>query len=256
MIVIGLTGPIGHGKTTFATALEHIEPHVRHFESSEVIAEVADAWHQTLDVAIDPASPESLNHALQSLPEVVQHVAGIACTFEQIRLDPDQLASHPVEYEKLLLHAAALQANPQLAARTVTEENKESYRPILQWLGGYLVARVDKGIWYKEIARRIERSRSEGCGLAIVGGLRYPNDAAILRQCNAKILKIYRPDYGQEDALDPTERDRNAITVDATIVNDGTLEQLVPCAKQVLKDIRDNSLRGSYMTHSFADKEL
>ena len=34
MILLGLTGPIGHGKTTFADALAKIEPTTVHLETS------------------------------------------------------------------------------------------------------------------------------------------------------------------------------------------------------------------------------
>jgi hypothetical protein len=248
MIVIGLTGPIGHGKTTFANALERLEPNMRHFESSAVIIDVANAWHATLSRPIDPYDIEELNGWLQTLPQILRELLGIECTYEQIRLNPESVQQHPVEYQKLIMHAEELQRDFRMAHQPITNENKESYRPILQWLGGYLVEHVDKGIWYQELARRIETARNEGCALCIVGGIRYPNDATILREAGAKIVKLYRPGHLQNDMLDPTERERDNIVVDCTIMSTGSQEDLAACARRFFDDIRNNNLQQVYRT--------
>jgi dephospho-CoA kinase len=50
MIILGMTGPIGHGKTTFADALSDLVPSTVHFESSLIIAEVANDMHAAFRV--------------------------------------------------------------------------------------------------------------------------------------------------------------------------------------------------------------
>lgn len=246
MIIIGLTGPIGHGKTTFADALAEIEPKARQFETSAIIMEVADAWHEALAGPVNPRDVHELNGWVERLPEVLRSVLAIDCSFEQLRINPEDIDNNPAEYQKLITHAENLQRDFSLARTPITSENKQAYRPILQWLGGYLVQRVDNAIWYHEIIRRIKTAQADGITLCTVGGLRFPSDAAVLREADGVIVKLYRPDYGQNDLLDPTERERDSIQADATIFNDGTSEDLRKCAYTFLEDLRDNTLHAVY----------
>lgn len=247
-MVIGITGPIGHGKTTFADALAQREPSFCHLEANMAIIEVANALHKVLPKDIDPTKIDSINTWLQSLPDILQRVVGVTCSFEQIALSAQAVQDQPAEYQKLMLHIENLQHNPVLAQQDITADNKTSYRPFLQWLGGYLVARVDPGIWFNEVVRRLRQSQQAGCKVCIVGGVRYPSDAAILRTANAKIIKLYRPGYLQTDTLDPTERERDSIQADSTIISNGSVEDLQRCAAQILQDIQADKLQQTYQT--------
>lgn len=248
MILIGLTGPIGHGKTTFASAIEKLVRKVRHFESSLIIAEVADAMHKELKEPIDPYDLDALNQWLKSLPEILTKVTHTYCAFEQIKLEDKEIQQHPIEYQKLIMHVENLRRNFTLAHQKITDENKETYRPFLQWLGGYLVQKVDKGIWYNEIVRRVQLAQNEGVELCVVGGLRFPNDATILREAGGIIIKVYRPGHLQNDMLDPTERERENINVDTTIASEGAIEAVEKTAKLVLDDIQAGNLQHTYQT--------
>lgn len=246
MIVLGLTGPIGHGKTTFANAIRDVEPKTTHLESSLLIAEVANAWQATLETPFDPYDINALNDWIRKLPPIIEKTLDTPCTFDKIRLDPDSVEDHPIEYQKLILHAENLRRNFTLAQQEITVENKEAYRPLLQWLGGYLVSHLDKGIWYNEIARRVELAKAAGTAVCLVGGLRFPSDAAILRKTGAIIVKIYRPGHLQNDMLDPTERERDNIHADTTIMSNGTVDDLGRCATVLLDDIRNDRLQVLY----------
>lgn len=248
MIILGMTGPIGHGKTTFADALSALEPNTVHLESSLIIAEVANALQAALTDIPDPYNVERLNNWLRALPAIMLEVAHVHCTFEQIKLNQTAMEEHPIEFQKLILHVENLQRKPALMQQQITKENKESYRPLLQWLGGYLVQRIDSGIWYNEIVRRIRQAAAAGAQLCIVGGLRYPTDAAILRGAGAMVIKVYRPGHLQSDLLDPTERERQNIQVDCTIMSNGTLADVKEFTKTFYADLKNNKLQPTYHT--------
>lgn len=246
MILLGMTGPIGHGKTTLANALAKLEPNTVHLESSMVIIDVANALQATLKKPFDPYDVDALNQWLKALPGILEDVLRVETTFERIALDPVAVTEHPIEYQKLILHAENVRRDFRLARQKITQDNKEAYRPLLQWLGGYLVSHVSSGIWYNEIVKRAKQAEQAGCNLCVVGGLRYPTDAAILRAEGAFIIKVYRPGHLQNDMLDPTERERENIGVDSTIMSNGSIEDVNSFAPRFLQDLRNGKLQPLY----------
>jgi hypothetical protein len=250
MIILGMSGPIGHGKSTFADALLELEPSTVHFESSLIIAEVANAMQAALTDIPDPYNVSSLNNWLRCLPAILLETVHVRCNFQQIELNQAAVEEHPVDYQKLILHVENMIRKPEIIHQEITKENKETFRPLLQWLGGYLVERVDNGIWYNEIVRRIHKANATGAKLCIVGGLRFPSDAAILRGAGALIIKIYRPGHLQSDTLDPTERERENIHVDCTIMSNGTLADMKKFAVKFMDDLKNNKLQSTYRTAS------
>ena len=254
MITVGLTGPIGHGKSTFAKALIELVPNSLHLESSMIVAEIANGLHASTAELPKRDDLAGINNWLKPLPSVLLSAVHAKSTIGELQLALDDVNQHPVEYEKLLLHIENLSRNPDLLKHEITRENKESYRPILQWLGGYLVKNVDKGIWYKEIVRRVYQAQSSGYKLCVIGGLRYPADAQYVHSVGGKIIKVYRPGHLQYDMLDPTERERDNITPDSTVISNGTLSDVKAAAKRVLDDIAAGNLQKSYYAKSQALK--
>jgi energy-coupling factor transporter ATP-binding protein EcfA2 len=247
MIILGLTGPIGHGKSTFANAVAKIDPKTKHFESSDIVAEVINKWHATLTQIPPTNDLDAANEWLKSLPGIVKECVHVDISFGDLQIKPDAYENHPVEYSKLFLHIENLHRNPGLVSQTINEQNKEAYRPILQWVGGYLVKKIGHGVWYDEMARRVKQAEQEGYHICLVGGLRYPSDAHILQSMGGNIVKIYRPGHLANDILDPTERERESIPIDCTIVSDGTVEDVDRVAKQILRDLKAHNLQIQYI---------
>lgn len=248
MVILGITGPIGHGKSSFADTLLKLEPSALHFESSQIIIEVANAMHRALTDIPDAYNVNALNNWLHCLPPILNDVVHIECTFKQIELEQPVIEQHPIEYQKLIMHVENLARNPALMKQVITSENKETYRPFLQWIGGYLVQKIDPGIWYNELVRRIKAGSTAGAKLCIVGGLRFPSDAAILRSQGAIIVSLSRPGHLQSDALDPTERERQNIKPDCTILNNGSLADLQMFASHFLQDLAAKKIDKTYHT--------
>ena len=245
MILVGITGAIGHGKSTLADMLIQADPVAVHLESFYIIAEVVDGLH---DATVTVPTPDvaALNQWLKPLPDILQRVTGQKYSFKQIKLDPEHITDHPVLYEKLFAHIKLLQKRPELIKHHINQENKTTYRPMLQWVGGYLPKKLDPGIWYGELVRRADAAGQQGAKLCVIGGVRYPIDADVIRDAGGKVIKIYRPGMKQAHLSDPTERERDNIQVDSTMINDGSLRDLSKNAEKLLADLRANRLKPRY----------
>lgn len=253
MIIAGLTGGIGHGKTTFAQLLADNSRAAMHFETWEIVAEVATALHAGQRIHPDPDDIESINQCLHRLPEAIRLHTHTTLTFDDIKLTPDRIAEHPEYFAKLFEHLRNVKDNPQLADTEITESTKEAFRPLLQWLGGYLVAVGGSGIWYDELLRRVAHSHKSGYTLVTIGGARYPSDAERIRNAGGVILTIERPDRPNQDSQDLTERQRTLIEPDSAIINDGSLVNLASCAKAVYHDLCLRQLRSQYTASACSD---
>ena len=188
MIIIGMTGPISHGKTTFADAIEKIEPSTIHLESSLVIAEVINELHASTDKIPSPYNIDSINEWLKPLPSILLDVLGVKSNVEQISIDQSDADKHPIEYDKLMLHIEGLQRDPSLINETINANNKESYRAILQWVGGYLIKKVSSDIWYDEIITRARKAEQAGCSICIIKPVELSSRYTALIICSTTYL--------------------------------------------------------------------
>lgn len=244
MTIIGLSGSIGSGKTTLADYLAEEAQPAGHWESWQLIAEIAEALRNQDIKHPTPDDSQAIIAWLQLLPKIISDVCHKQIAFSQLQLTEAELQKSPKRYAKLQDYLGLMQADPHLTRMPITEENKESFRPLLQWLGGYLAATCGGDIWYGEIIRRIRQT--SGLHLAIIGGVRFLADAECIKAAGGINLGVVRPDLPAKDERDPTERERKRITVDVTIYNDGNLRDLRSCAKRLSKDLVHGSLRTVY----------
>lgn len=235
MIILGITGPIGHGKTAFAEAIQVVAPFATHYESSQIIANLADEWRHTIESLPAKDDLPAINDWLQKICPIIEQEFNIACPFEKIEISQEDVKLYPEEYEKLFYFIDHPDA-----------ETKEGYRPLLQWMGGYFVKKLDDGIWYKEIVRLIRQDEVNGVVMCLVGGLRYPRDSEILAAAGGKVIGIERPSMPDTDSDDPTERHRREITIDVVVNNNGTLADLDGVARRLYEDVMAGKLKDRY----------
>ncbi|MFI5275311.1 MAG: hypothetical protein ACHQT5_00615 [Candidatus Saccharimonadales bacterium] len=246
MIIFGITGAIGHGKSTLAEAFGRVEVNARHLEAFTVVAQVVEQWHSLTSHVPNPHDLTEVNNWLALLPSTLKETLDVGVDPNRLMITMNDIMAQPELYEKLFTHLQNLEKNPGLLNSRITEANKDNYRPILQWLGGFLVAKVDPGIWFNEVMKRVMQAQDEGVQLCTVGGVRFPTDAAIVRQYGGKIILINRPLVGDRDFADPTERERIHIQPDITILNDAGLKELVLVAQRLYADIKLGRLKARY----------
>jgi hypothetical protein len=250
-MILGITGAIGHGKSSLAEAFLKAQPQALHLETYKLVAEVSDAWHQHL--AQIPAVDDytALNEWLGYMPNIIQTITHKSANPAVFQLDAAQRAANPAAYQKLLQHLQILRGQPSLSHQVITDANKEIFRPILQWIGSYLVTEVSPTIWYDELVHRARQALVKGTPLIVIGGVRYPSDAETLRQAGGIIIEIQRPNQQLLDLEDATENQRTQIVADTTIINDASLPDLARCADAVLQDLTAHRLQQTYTASNF-----
>ena len=243
MLIVGLTGGIGHGKSTFADYLANNAARHGHWESGELIIEVADQLRSSGVATPIAGSLTSLNNWLEPLPTILETIVHKRPA-RLVRLTQTDIDAPTEQYAKLLVYCRYAAANPARQHGPITPANKSQFRPLLQWLGGYVAKTVGGDVWYQEIIRRI--TATADLQLATISGVRFPADAACVRLVGGMILSIIRPEQASADLLDVTERERDLIALDSTIYNDADLAALQVCAARVYSDLVTDNLALDY----------
>ena len=246
MIFVGISGAIDHGKSTLAEYMTATTPSALHYESSDIIMEVANLLRAS-GTAPSAEDPVDICSWLQALPEILQNTAHTSVSFEDLLISPARLLSNSDQFTTLISYLRLMELMPERAKTPINRTNKNDYRMLLQWLGGYLAKTVSGQLWFEEIVTRATSSPVE---LVVAGGLRFPDDAVCLRQAGAVILSIERPAITVQDPDELTERERSQIIADSVIVNDGSLEALRLVAIQVYDDLKTDSLKPQYIASS------
>lgn len=255
MILIGITGPIGHGKSTLAHALLEIEPRSIHMESSMLISEIANEWIKQLpdEIFDEKATVETLNPWIDTLAEIVsQNITQVDAN--QLRFPSDVLEKAPDEVEKLFMYLDLIHQGMIERRTLITEANKDKHRAILQWLGAYMVKKIGKGFWYEEIERRIHIAHQRGCHLYLIGGLRFPYDAEVIQRNKGVVLELRRTDVVERDMSDITESERTKIPYDAKVINNAGIDELHRLVPVLYEDVKHHTLKKKYHTSDYNKK--
>jgi hypothetical protein len=246
--LIGITGPIGSGKSTFADCLADMEPSHAQYESWHVVSEIATAFNAALKAELAYETTDNdidlTNQVLIWLPEAISEHLHHDVVWNQLAFTKHDTLTKPDLYKKLFIYLAAVKKKPALLDTPITAETKETFRPLLQWLGHYLVTSISKTIWYDEIVRRIQL-RDATTSLVIVSGVRYPSDAEVIRAHGGYIVAIERPNASPHNS-DSTEARRHEIKPDSRVVNNGSIEQLQAVAESLWNDTAAGKLATVY----------
>lgn len=250
-VLIGITGAIGSGKSTFAKALADCEPDHSVYETYQLVAEVGDSFNQALKAELEFATArndiELVNQALIWLPDTLEDRLHADTSWSQLAIKRHETLVRPNLYGKLFTYLKTVRQKPKLLDQPITVKNIDTYRPLLQWLGGYLVSKVNKNVWYNELMRRVDNHDGTK-SLVIVCGVRYPSDASVIKKRGGKIIAIQRPGLKAKvsDLADITEATRHIIRPDHMVLNNGKVKDLSKLAEDIWRDIGAGKSKARY----------
>jgi hypothetical protein len=248
MHVVGISGPIESGKTTFADLLVGTDPdHTAHLETSTVVMELCNEFNAAL--ALQPVpfdAVQSTNRLLPSLLPTLSAYSGKQLGIADINVNQADIQNNPIWYDKLFKYYDDIAAQPELIGQTITAQNKPSYRALMQWLGGYFLYRLaDPVMWYRELSKRIA-SFDRSVDFVALTALRQPAEADYIHSdLTGLIIMMQRPNISA-DANEVTEKRIAQIKPDITVINNGSVADLKKIAAVVLSDIKTHTYKSSY----------
>jgi hypothetical protein len=115
--------------------------------------------------------------------------------------------------------------DPEIKEVPLTRYPFESPREIMQKLGTEAVRAHWKDAWVEALIRRVR-----GLGDCVVTDCRFPNEVQALQNLGGHIIRIVRPaaepTTDRDRDLHPSETVQDALTVDKTVINDGSADLL------------------------------
>jgi hypothetical protein len=254
MKLVGICGAISSGKSTFAEMLTNVDPeHSLHLETSGLVVELANNFNTALfehrsELVYSGDMVELANKLVAALLPQLSVMAAEEISLEKVVINPDDMAAHPDWYEKLFVYLSQAQQMPSIVDEQITADNKSNYRPLLQWIGGYFLYKLDNRLlWYEELLRRVANA-DESIKLIALTAPRQPAEAEFVQQNGGKVIKIERPGL-ESDTTDVTERMVASIIPDCVITNNGSLKDLHKAARKVHDDLLQDELKSEYTAH-------
>lgn len=245
MLLVGLTGSINSGKTTFGEYLAESDGSSKHWESWQLVAQVANRLRLSQDWHPQANNIDRINLWLEQLPSVLADICHIDLPLDRIQFSESQLRANPDQYAKLLEYLELVRRRPELSDVIISEGNKDLFRCILQWLGGYLHKQSGANIWYDEIICQVMAEHD--LTLATIGGVRFPGDAETVKSVGGSIILLKRENHIIKDQADVTERERDLIQADIVVLNNGSLNELRLVATTVYRDLKLKKAQPEYM---------
>jgi ABC-type dipeptide/oligopeptide/nickel transport system ATPase subunit len=247
MLIFGISGPIGSGKTTVAELIVGVSPEISlHLETSTIIIELANAFNAAYladTIATDPL--ERTNNAVAELLTMLGLMANRTIYMQDVQLAASEAQQHPEFYNKLMDYLRLVSDTPSLMQSTITAHNKSNYRTLLQWIGGYFLFKIDNTLWYQELYRRIQVTAPQPDIVALTAP-RQPAEAEFVRSIGGHVILIDRPSE-HYDRSDVTERNVSDITPDCVILNDSDLTGLKKTVLRVYADALAGQLQNRYI---------
>lgn len=254
MIVVGLTGGMGQGKSTVGQALRELAgvDYKADLEASYPISEVANAWMETWPKPLILPSDQSVvglaNDLIKTFPDILQRLTGKELSYEAMRIDdgdPESLKLHNrlIAYLEHYLSLSSAELAAQLPT-PIFEQNKRLHRTLLQWIGGVTIEQGVPTVWSDLLDRRIKQLAERGYKLVTVGGIRYDHDAAMIKSNGGIILRVERPN--STTSSDVTETAMSGVKPDVVLHNDGTLEQLEVVVRGLWQDLQAGKPKEEY----------
>lgn len=120
----------------------------------------------------------------------------------------------------------------------------KTYREMLQTIGTECWRSVDQNLWVNLLAPKIDKVLKEQSLGAVIPDMRYDNEALSILKLNSGkknanimsiIIKIDRPGIAKISGSHPSEQGLSPNLVTATIINEGSVEDLSLKVEQVLK---------------------
>lgn len=214
--IFGFTGEIGSGKTTAARLMHDFSSgETLHLEFSDSVINASNAVLQRL--RLDSNLANNADFLQDTLLDTFRDVF-------HMPLDVDRLSDF--DYGTL---SDFIEMNQELVANNemISQENKEQFRPLLQWLGYEFTKKYHSDFWSLPLEAAIHQELPYR-DLITVGGVRYDANALMLKKMKGTIVRV----AGRRslDALEShghaSEKGIREELVDHTIDNSGSLAQL------------------------------
>ncbi len=254
MIVVGLTGGMGQGKSTVGQMLRELAKvdYKADLESSYPITTVANqwlsTWPQSLVLAANETQIQLANRLIESLPPIIEEVTGKSTTAKVLQINEADSAN--VTLHKRLLDYIGQWLEESEGERhdrlplPIVPQNKALHRALFQWLGGMAIELIYRPIWSDLLDKRIKQLAERDYKLVTVGGIRYDHDADMIQANKGVILKVMRPHSAHSS--DVTETSMSEVEADIVLHNDGTLAQLEWVVRQLWQDLQVGKPQAEY----------